>query len=352
MSNPYSKENLEVAGRAWALDTFWNAQSKNSLQTWPSTDSRVLHLSTNKRSGEDTWFSQLLDACRVGNMDHMDYCFIHGFPTEKCGSWMVQTQTAACGHEQCLEFGKHMQHVFADQATPWQERWRLLQEAECDVCKSERTRRKRVLQCHAFGGLSEHDAVGILRSKRFQESVFITEFNQPVCLYSLLRSQMFAQSRQQQLFWIQAEDFPPRAFFGDKSESELKELKAKWLRPSFHARKTDGILSLLPCTYDIPLRVTNVGRNSTCKKHGVHNGSLCRLRQWALHEVDEARVRENTDTEIVLQYLPKVLYVEMVNGLKVQVEGLPKNWFPLKPESSKLIVKMGVLLVSIILDLL
>ena len=101
MSNPYSKENLEVAGRAWALDTFWNAQSKNSLQTWPSTDSRVLHLSTNKRSGEDTWFSQLLDACRVGNMDHMDYCFIHGFPTEKCGSWMVQTQTAACGHEQC-----------------------------------------------------------------------------------------------------------------------------------------------------------------------------------------------------------------------------------------------------------
>ena len=90
MSNPYSKENLEVAGRAWALDTFWNAQSKNSLQTWPSTDSRVLHLSTNKRSGEDTWFSQLLDACRVGNMDHIDYCFLHGFPTEKCGSWMVQ----------------------------------------------------------------------------------------------------------------------------------------------------------------------------------------------------------------------------------------------------------------------
>ena len=64
---------------------FWtkpNTTTLNSLQYWREVgtgDSQVLELPTNKRSGEDRWYADVLDACRRGDLQELDYAFLHGY---------------------------------------------------------------------------------------------------------------------------------------------------------------------------------------------------------------------------------------------------------------------------------
>ena len=99
----------------------------------------------------------------------------------------------------------------------------------------------------------------------------------------------FAARTGAQLLWIQAEDRPPYAYFGDKSKSELQQIKRRWLAPSFHARKTEGIMSLLPFADGMPLRVTD-NNGVDFKKYKICKGTQCRARALTLHETDIARV--------------------------------------------------------------
>ena len=105
-------------------------------------------------------------------------------------------------------------------------------------------------------------------------------------------------------------------------------MKKRWL--NYHAKKTEGILSLLLCCYDMPFVVKHSG-GPEYKKYGVHNGCRCRLKAWELHKKDEALIQESSSEEfIVLQAMPKVLFIEMEKPLKEPYPGLPEKWFPMK----------------------
>ena len=330
MSNPFGSKVLESGDANDVMSMFWRAGLRQSLQPWSHSGQRVLHLSVNKRSGEDTWYSSVLDACRLGDLSDTQYCFLHGFPTNECGSSGTCRQFT--GH--CENFPSWVKEMAKEPAASWRTSWEKVKSRECEECRQERARRQRVLQCEVYGGLSTDNAQEILSSDRYADSVLITECNKPVCLYSLLRAQDFARHHHEQLLWIQAEDSPPSEHFAHYTRQELEEVKRKWLSPSYHARKTEGILSLLPCAYDMPLRVTS-GQSKDSKEYGIHNGSRCRIRGWTLHEADAARLKDNGADQVILKHLPSTLWVEISGDMKKQYPGAPgKNWFPLQPITS------------------
>ena len=140
----------------------------------------------------------------------------------------------------------------------------------------------------------------------------------------------FATTLGEQVLWIQAEDSPPVEHFAHYSRDDLAKLKRKWLTPTYHAKKTEGILSLFPFVYDEPLRVTS-GQSPEAKEYGVHNGSRCKARALCLHTVDEARLASSECDELVLKHLPTVLWVELEAMHKQYPDAPRENWFPLRP---------------------
>ena len=51
-------------------------RSEHVLQPWQGME-RVLELNTNIRSGDDKWFSQVLDECRQGQLREANHNFFH-----------------------------------------------------------------------------------------------------------------------------------------------------------------------------------------------------------------------------------------------------------------------------------
>ena len=100
----------------------------------------------------------------------------------------------------------------------------------------------------------------------------------------------FARTKGHQLLWIQAEDRPPFAHFGDYSKAALEAKKRTWLRPNYHARKTEGIASLLPFALDMPYRITD-NHGKDYKEYNICKGTICRAKALQLHEIDEDRLK-------------------------------------------------------------
>ena len=83
MSSPKKSTGKPHADRT--LTMFWRRalpedEHNDHLQSWHG-HSRVWELSQNLRSGEDEWFSEVLDQCRVGDLKEENYNFLHGLPT-------------------------------------------------------------------------------------------------------------------------------------------------------------------------------------------------------------------------------------------------------------------------------
>ena len=76
--------------------------------------------------------------------------------------------------------------------------------------------------------------------------------------------------------------------------------KKTWNSPNYHARKTDGIPSLMPLIYDMPWRLTG-GQGAHFKESGSHNGTRGRVRAWTLHKEDEKRVKD-CNTKMMMKY--------------------------------------------------
>ena len=132
----------------------------------------------------------------------------------------------------------------------------------------------------------------------------------------------------EQLFWMQAIDNPPEHYQDlFSSKDELQKKKQSWLR--YHARKTGGIMSICPCCYNMPLRITH-GNGYLYKEYGVHNGATCILKGWELDDTDLGSL-DGGAKQIVLRALPKKLIVQMDRPLKKEYPGLPLNHFPLSP---------------------
>ena len=244
MSNPF--KNSGCAHVDSTLHMFWYAGKDGDsdghyhLQPWDA-QCRIWELSRNIRSGADEWLSAVLDECRVGALSEDNYNFLHGFPTATP-----------------IQFWYHRRK----EKTDWHRSVTCTVEGECQDCATERVRRNRWLDA----GNAPELAAQRLAEERFKRCVLITPFNKAVFQFSIHRAQTFAAAAGEQLFWMQAVDRPPAWFAGTLGTEELEKVKRKWLQ--YHARKTEGVLSLCPCCHGMPLRITN-GSSALCREFGV-----------------------------------------------------------------------------------
>ena len=244
----------------------------------------------------------MLDECRRGELSQANYNFLHGLPTRaQITFWYAQKDNVKFEHPESCDG-----------------------ELRCVDCKIERERRNRLLNF-------DQDCLGAARKladPRFSNCVLVTPFNKAVFQFAIHRAQNYAAAKQQQLFWMQAIDNPPNWFTDSMSKSELEEMKQHWLQ--YHAKKTEGILSLCPGCYDMPIRITH-GNGYRFKEYGIHNGSTGVLKAWELDETDVALLKTATVEQVVLQALPKRLIIELSRPMKKQYPGMDHNQFPLSP---------------------
>ena len=306
MSNPLKHSGCPYVDRT--LFMFWYSPQKDEgrdnfhVQPWHG-ECRIWELSQNIRSGADEWLSTVLDECRMGDLKEENYNFLHGLPTATP-----------------IQFWYHRRTEKKD----WHRRQTCTIDAECADCATERLRRNRWLNI----ANAPECAAQMLASEKFKRCMLITPFNKAVFQFSIHRAQTFAAAAKQQLFWMQAVDKPPAWFAGTLGTEELERLKTKWLQ--YHARKTEGVLSLCPCCHGMPMRITN-GNSALCREFGIHNGTTCTVEGWELDPVDQDTVGTSEDAQVVLRALPRRLIIRMDRPLQKQYDGLPKDCFPLSP---------------------
>ena len=123
-------------------------------------------------------------------------------------------------------------------------------------------------------------------------------------------------------------DTPESLKIAQRYRAKLEELQKKWLH--YHAKKTDGVLSILPCCKNMPFKVTH-SHGYEFKAYGIHNGSECVLKAWTLEDGDQKNLSDKTENEVILQGLPVKLYVKMTKPMLKDYPGLPKGWFHMTP---------------------
>ena len=239
-----------------------------------------MDLNVNHRSGGDIWYSDVLASCREGNMSVSDWQYLHGLPTNECGSWLVRQSRSLCGDHHCAKFKERTEAARLEGAGKWFEEAR---QHECQFCVQERQRRHRVLpalkeldsedhfEARTASSASREQQVAVpdhlqaaLSSSRFKECLFITRCNEPVGAYALQRSRLFAQATCSQLLWIHAEDYLDDPHFADLTMAEKIKRKSPWLHPHFHTRRAGGVPSLLPLCYDLPMRCQFANYGGAC----------------------------------------------------------------------------------------
>ena len=121
------------------------------LQPWQGNE-RVLELNQKIRSGEDVWFSNVLDECRVGKLSDANYNFLHGLPTK-----------------QPIDFWFHRRK----EANKWHEKEICSTQHRCLHCETERQRRNILLMWEGDATI----AAKKLADPKFKNCVYITPFN-------------------------------------------------------------------------------------------------------------------------------------------------------------------------------
>ena len=305
MSNPKKSSGNPHADRT--LTMFWRRalhedEHNDHLQSWHDHN-RVWELSQNLRSGEDEWFSEVLDQCRVGDLKEENYNFLHGLPTG---------------------VPSHVWYRWRNEDRAWHQYAVCTATKRCGDCEEERSRRNRLLNMRA----DPQGSAEKLADPKFKSCVLITPFNKAVFQYSIHRAQTFALSAGEPLFWMQAVDKPPSWFAGVYGVDELQSMKQRWLQ--YHARKTEGILSLCPCCRGMPVRVTS-GNNALYREYGVHNGATGVVQAWELGPLDKEVLEQSQEAQAVLRALPKNIIVRMNQPLKKPYPGLPDDCFPMSP---------------------
>ena len=195
---------------------------------------------------------EVLEQCRHGLLSANNYDWLHGYPTGLGISaaplefWYYQRKDAIapCVDESCND--------------------------KCAACLTERNRRNRLLPSivnrdYTQQGLSE------TMPPDFHEAILITPHNQAVFHYALKCAREFAKRNDRQLLWCPPRDTAEAWFVSGYTKEEMAKKQVKWL--SYNARQTDGILSLCPICYDLPIRITK-GSGENMKRYGIHNGGV------------------------------------------------------------------------------
>ena len=109
-----------------------------------------------------TWFT----LCGAGLLV---YCFTHGLPTTKVGSWMPGVLKPTCGNEACARLQEDVwPEVFKIGGTPWP----IRQKMECQKCQEERKRRCVVLPPGSVD-------VSLPWMQTFAKAAYVHPYNQP-----------------------------------------------------------------------------------------------------------------------------------------------------------------------------
>ena len=113
--------------------------------------------------------------------------------------------------------------------------------------------------------------------------------------------------------------------------------KKRGLHPHFHVRRTGGVPSLLPWCYDVPMRCQFAnygGQSKKLKEHDIYAQARGRVRKWELHESDIQLLSDTTEPEVVLQHMPKRIFIEMEVRELPRYEDLPEHWVPVPPATT------------------
>ena len=83
MGNPFRGQALGVSKIQKMMSLFWT-EGRDCLNG-------LSELQVNKRSGDDMWFSRVVDECPGDNLYWDNSYFLHGYPTARCGSWLSES---------------------------------------------------------------------------------------------------------------------------------------------------------------------------------------------------------------------------------------------------------------------
>ena len=170
------------------------------------------------------------------------------------------------------------------------------------MCAMHRTRRCRVAK--------SSDLSPDVASARFLDAPFIHALNAPKQHAAQRRAVNLAFRTERVLLWCVAEDKPLHKDQTCITDDMIQARKNKWL--TLHDQQTNGIMGLLPLVQGMPIRLTKTVQRHLDKR--LFKNSRGKLHGWQLHPVDEERLRSNTSQQMVLQFLPEKLYVEMPNA--------------------------------------
>ena len=124
------------------------------------------------------------------------------------------------------------------------------------------------------------------------------------------------------------QDTPEASFSEGLTKEEMAKKQKNWLM--YNARKTEGILSLCPLCYGLPVRMTK-GSVADMSQYGIHNGARGEIIGWTLHAEDEAWVAQCKDAELILKHLPTRIILKMENRMTKKHPDLPEQHYILKP---------------------
>ena len=142
----------------------------------------VMELTVNIRSGEDVWYSKLLDACRSGTLQEDDYNFLHGYPTAAPITFWYHRKGENWVHAEWCQNAGNKKPFFLDESGI--EERVLEKKLECQDCFKERKRRARAMHL----AQRPAEAAEQVNAPEFAASVYITAFNKSVFLYAAKRA--------------------------------------------------------------------------------------------------------------------------------------------------------------------
>ena len=160
--NPFSRDLVGPEKRISHL--FWGLDD----EFLPDNRDYLFELTEQNRS-KDIWLNAMLAQDRVGQENYAVWCFCHGLPTTKVGSWLPGQDMPACGDKACKDLQEKVWPKLFMQRVPWSRR----QMQECEHCKKERERRCIVLGCGSKGNISE-------AIEQFAGAAYVHPYNQSI----------------------------------------------------------------------------------------------------------------------------------------------------------------------------
>ena len=263
----------------------------------------------------DAWLACMLAEDRVGQESWEMYCFIHGLPTRNVGSWLPGRSSPGCGCMQCAELALTVWPDLFQQGASWNYRASF----ECDVCRTERRRRCRVMWANgrsATSHLEEHFAL----------APYVHPFNAPKYHASQLRVVNYAKAANKRVLWVVAHDWPMAGGDEQLVGTTLEKARRRWLQQ--HDKTTGGIMGLLPLVKDIPVRLTATVDESL----GAFKNARAKLVGWELDPAETARLQATDAPEIELLKRPLALHLKLKTATKKLLEENGEGIFVLKPK--------------------